>query len=36
MEQPSHIELAVNLNAAKTLGLELPLSLLVRANYLIE
>ncbi len=36
VEQPSHIELAVNLNTAKTLRLELPLSLLVRANNLIE
>ena len=36
VEQPSHIELAVNLNTAKTLRLELPLSLLVRANHLIE
>jgi putative ABC transport system substrate-binding protein len=36
VEQPTKIELLVNLNTAKTLGLELPLSLLIRADELVE
>jgi len=36
VELPSKVELLVNLNTAKTLGLEIPLSLLIRADDLIE
>jgi putative ABC transport system substrate-binding protein len=36
VEQPTKIELLVNLNTAKTLGLEVPLSLLIRADELLE
>jgi len=36
VEQPTKVELLVNLQCAKTLGIEMPLSLLVRADELIE
>jgi putative ABC transport system substrate-binding protein len=36
VEQPSKVELLVNLQSAKTLGIEVPLSLLIRADELLE
>jgi len=36
VEQPTKMELVVNLNTAKLLGREIPLSLLVRADDLVE
>ena len=36
VEQPTRIELLVNLQVAKALGIEVPLSLLVRADELLE
>jgi putative ABC transport system substrate-binding protein len=36
VEQPARIEFLINLHAAKTLGIEVPLSLLVRADELLE
>ena len=36
VEGPSKVELLVNLQAAKALGIEVPLSLLVRADELLE
>jgi putative ABC transport system substrate-binding protein len=36
VEQPTKIELLVNLQVAKALGIEVPLSLLVRADDLLE
>jgi putative ABC transport system substrate-binding protein len=36
VEQPTKVELLVNLNTAKTLGIEVPLALLVRADELLE
>ena len=36
VEAPSRVELLVNLQVAKTLGIEVPLSLLIRADELLE
>jgi putative ABC transport system substrate-binding protein len=36
VEQPTKIELLVNLKTAKTLGVDVPLSLLIRADELLE
>jgi len=36
VERPTKIEFLVNLQVAKTLGIEIPLSLLVRADELLE
>ena len=36
VELPSKVELLVNLKTAKTLGLEVPLSLLIRGDELID
>jgi putative ABC transport system substrate-binding protein len=36
VEQPTKVELLVNTQTAKNLGIELPLSLLIRADELIE
>jgi len=36
VEQPTKVELLVNTQTAKTLGIELPLPLLIRADELIE
>src|SRR5262249_6325816 len=36
VEQPAKVELLVNLQTAKTLGIEVPLSLLIRADELLE
>jgi putative tryptophan/tyrosine transport system substrate-binding protein len=36
VEQPAKVELLVNLQSAKSLGIEVPLSLLIRADELLE
>jgi putative ABC transport system substrate-binding protein len=36
VEQPSKVELLVNTKTAKTLGIDLPLPLLIRADELID
>ena len=36
VEQPTKVELLVNLQTAKTLGIEVPLALIVRADELLE
>jgi putative ABC transport system substrate-binding protein len=36
VEQPTKVELLINLQSAKVLGIELPLSLLIRADELLE
>jgi ABC-type uncharacterized transport system substrate-binding protein len=36
VEQPAKVEFLINLQTAKTLGIELPLSLLIRADELLE
>ena len=36
VEQPAKVEMLVNLQTAKMLGIEVPLSLLIRADELLE
>jgi putative ABC transport system substrate-binding protein len=36
VEQPSRFELVINLKAAKTLGIDVPLPLMIRADEMIE
>jgi putative tryptophan/tyrosine transport system substrate-binding protein len=36
VEQPTKVELLINLQSAKVLGIEIPLSLLIRADELLE